>query len=249
MRAGACRQQLVTSCKAQPTQYDASGPLSCLVEVYLSSQSSNPVAYGVKPMLKGKLVLDLNWSSDVQNTFMAKRQGSEVGRRTFARQPNVGSCLTPSKQQSGEQCLQGMFRSQHAWLQLVENSIFDLDFHSQNNVTHLPQCSNITRFKHLELCSSHTEVSDARVMSYDIFANGQIYAQTYVTLLHVCISCHGHLNSLHPPTSTAPGYFWHSFVGTPSCLIHAEELIGLLHCMPNSRHTQPPAALMPEPVK
>lgn len=92
-------------------------------------------------MLKGKLVLDLNWTSDVQNTFMAKRQGSEGGRRTFARQPNVGSCLTPSKQQSGEQCLQGMLRSQHSWLQFDDRSTFDLGFHSQNNVKHLPQCA------------------------------------------------------------------------------------------------------------
>ena len=48
-------------------------------------------------------------------------------------------------------------------------------------------------------------------MSYGTFANGQICAQTYVTLLHVCFSCHGHLNSLHQPTSTAPGFFLHSF--------------------------------------
>ncbi len=53
-------------------------------------------------MLKGKLVLGLKLASDVQNDFMAKRLGGEAGRRTFARQPNVGSCLTPSKQQSGE---------------------------------------------------------------------------------------------------------------------------------------------------
>ena len=52
-------------------------------------------------MLKGKLVLGLKSTSELQNDFMAKRQGGEAGRRTFARQPNVGSCLTPSKQQSG----------------------------------------------------------------------------------------------------------------------------------------------------
>ncbi|KAL0033852.1 hypothetical protein WJX77_007687 [Trebouxia sp. C0004] len=64
-------------------------------------KAQNPVAHGVKPMLKGKLALGLNLASDVQNTFMAKRQGSEAGRCTFARQPNIGTCLTPSKQQSG----------------------------------------------------------------------------------------------------------------------------------------------------
>lgn len=53
-------------------------------------------------MLEGKLVLGLDLGPNVQNDFMAKRQGGETGRRTFARQPNIGSCLTPSKQQSGE---------------------------------------------------------------------------------------------------------------------------------------------------
>ena len=96
-------------------------------------------------MFKGKLVVDLNWTSDVQNTFMAKRQGSEVGRRTFARQPNVGSCLTPSKQQSGEQCLQGMLRSQHSWLQFVDSSIFDLDFQNPSNAKESLQCATFNK--------------------------------------------------------------------------------------------------------
>ena len=65
-------------------------------------------------MLKGKLVLGLDLASNVQNDFIAERQSGEAGRRTFARQPNVGSCLTPSKQQSGEWCLQGMLHSQHS---------------------------------------------------------------------------------------------------------------------------------------
>ncbi len=74
-------------------------------------------------MLKGELVLGLDLASDVQHDFMAKRQGGEVGRRAFARQPNVGSCLTPSKQHSGEQCLQGMLHSQDSRWQFVDRSI------------------------------------------------------------------------------------------------------------------------------
>jgi len=81
---------------------------------------------------------------------------------------------------------------------------------NQSYAKELPQCACFNKlecFRNIQF----TEVFDARAMSYGTFADGQICAQYYVTLLHVCISCHGHLNSLHQPTSTAPGLFLHSF--------------------------------------
>jgi len=86
-----------------------------------------------------------------------------------------------------------MLRSQHSRLQFVDRSSFDLEFENQNNVKALPQCAKFTRSNILELSSSQPEVSNVKAMSYGTFADGQICAQTYVTLLHVCFSCHGHL--------------------------------------------------------
>lgn len=79
-------------------------------------------------------------------------------------------------------------------------------------------------------------------MSYGTFADGQICAQTYVTLLP-CAFLHTWTVRTHQQA------LLRIVLGTAlSRSIHTEELIGLLHCMANNRHTQPPSALLPQPA-